>query len=82
MEILNEIKYYKRTGKLFNHTIREALYQHGLFECLMNEEDIHNTSERIDVLNKINNDQYVRNDYESFIEEIRKNKRRKIFIIY
>ena len=55
MEILNEIKFYKKTGKLLNNTIREALYQHGLFECLINEDDIRNTSERIDVLNKINN---------------------------
>ena len=40
MEILNEIKFYKKTGKLLNNTIREALYQHGLFECLINEDDI------------------------------------------
>ena len=82
MEILNEIKYYKRTGKLLNHTIREALYQHGLFECFMNESGVRNTSERIDVLNKINNDQYIRNDYESFISEIGKNKRSSFLTPY
>ena len=82
MEILNEIKFYKKTGKLLNNTIREALYQHDLFECLINEDDIHNTSERVDVLNKINNDQYIRNDYESFIAEIGKNKRSSFLTPY
>lgn len=82
MEILNEIKFYKQTGKLYNNTIREALLQHGLFECFMTENEITNRPERIDVLNKINNDQYIRNDYESFLQEIGKNKRSSFLTPY
>ena len=73
MEVLNEIKFFKRTNRLLNECFREALYQQGLFEHVLDEAD--NTSEPVDVLNKINNDQYIRNDYESFIKEIGENKR-------
>lgn len=74
MRLLEDIKFFKETGKIPTNCIREAMYQQGLFEHVL-EESVDNTSERIDVLNKINNDQYIRNDYDSFLAEIGKNKR-------
>jgi len=74
MRLLEDIKFFKKTGKIPTNCIREAMYQQGLFEHVL-EESVDNTSERVDVLNKINNDQYIRNDYDSFIAEIGNNKR-------
>ena len=82
MEILETIKFYNRTGKLPENVLREAMYQHGLFESFLTEGSMADTPERRDVLSKINNDNYIRNNYKQFADEVRRNKRSQYLTPY
>lgn len=83
MEILNEIKFYEKTGKIPANVIREAVLHNSLFEATLTEQDTPPVSpESIDVINKINNDQYIVNDYDSFCQEITRNKRTSFLTPY
>ena len=81
MELLEDIKFFQKHNKIPTNCIREALYQQGLFEYVL-EENTPLSSIRVDILNKINNDLYVRNDYESFVAEVAKNKRSEFLTPY
>ena len=81
MELLEDIKFFNRTNKIPTNCIREAVLQHGLFEHVL-DENAPLTTERVDVLNKINNDIYKRNDYASFIAEVARNKRAEFLTPY
>lgn len=81
MELLEDIKFFQKHNKIPTNCIREALYQQGLFEHVV-EENTPLSSIRVDILNKINNDLYVRNDYESFVAEVAKNKRSEFLTPY
>ncbi len=81
MELLEDIKFFQKHNKIPTNCIREALYQQGLFEHVL-EENTPLSSIRVDILNKINNDLYVRNDYESFVAEVAKNKRSEFLTPY
>jgi hypothetical protein len=81
MELLEDIRFYNRTGKIPTQVIREAALQDGLFDCVL-EEGGENTPERVDVLNKINNDTYIKNNYKAFLEELKRNKRAEFLTPY
>lgn len=73
--LLENIRFFKRNNKLPNECIQEALFQQSLFEDALNEDNLGNEEMRDDVLNKIRNDDYIRNDYQSFANELHKNQR-------
>lgn len=71
MELLNEIKFFNRTNKIPSQCLKEAFLNTMLFEETLSEnDDPVNSPERVDVLNHINNDDYVRNNYTSFANEL------------
>lgn len=70
MELLNEIKFFNRTNKIPTQCLKEAFLNTMLFE----DGDPIDTPERVDVLNHINNDDYIRNNYASFANDIEHSK--------
>jgi hypothetical protein len=81
MELLEDIRFYNHTGKIPTQVIREAVLHNGLFDNVL-EEGQENTPERVDVLNKINNDTYIKNNYKAFLEELKRNKRAEFLTPY
>lgn len=81
MLILEDIRFYKATGHFPKDSLREAIFNCELFEETEGK-NVPLSTEAVDVLNKINNDDYVRNDYESFVKEIQRNKRSEFLTPY
>jgi hypothetical protein len=81
MELLEDIRFYNHTGKIPTQVIREAVLHNGLFDNVL-EEGQENTPERVGVLNKINNDTYIKNNYKAFLEELKRNKRAEFLTPY
>ena len=81
MELLEDIKFYNKTGKMPIDCVKEAILLHDLFETVLEETDI-NTPQREEVLYKINHDDYIRNDYKTFVNELKNNKRYQFLTPY
>ena len=73
MDLLNEIRNYYKTGIFPKQAFDEA---YRLFEAFSNEDLMEeNDVERDDVLQKIKNDRFIVNDYDSFFANLYAGKR-------
>lgn len=82
MELLNEIRLFERTGKVASKCFMEATLLHDLFEDMLSEDNNINDPRRLDVLSKINNNNYIKNNYAAFSEELKRNKRSEFLTPY
>ena len=82
MDILNEMRFYEKHGKIPMNCIREAVWQQALFEDSLDEEADTADPETAQVLRDIEAGNYIRNDYESFSKELQRNKRSQFLTPY
>lgn len=67
MDLFESIRFFNTYGKLPVDCMRDAVMQHALFEGMILSEGEQMTPETVDVLNKIKNGDFVRNDYVNFM---------------
>lgn len=73
MKLLKEMRFYHKRGNFPKQVYENCAALHEAFDCgILTEDESPNKQE---VLDLINNNNFVRNDYESFVSNLSKGKR-------